>query len=406
MKKDLKAQVLENCLDQLDTGMNVEEVLSQYPDLADELRGPLEAAHAMRWLAASSAIPEGAQTRSREKFFDAAATSLRLDSRKRARTFVQPSRKQNPLRFGPALSLGVTILLVVLCLGAFTSYTASARALPGEALYPVKIVSEEVSKWLTRSPERKLELDETYDARRIDEIDQLLSSSESEASFRSVEVSLSGPILSKAGNDWLVGKVQIHLLPDTELVGQLDEGYVVIVHGLLQEDGTVVATRINSRQIQLEGRLERLSDDEWRLNRVDFSITPRTLIQGNLFQDGRATVILLQTATGGFEARLISMKDQPKDSDLDISTPTNEKDDDHSGSISPTIDKDEDKSGSGSGSDSTKDKTPTPTRDDDDDHKERTKTPTPPDDDDDHKDPSKTPTPPDDDDHSEKPRDP
>ena len=71
-------QALEIGIIQISAGVDLEEVLRLFPEFAAELRAPLEAAQAARWLASSVAVPEAIQQESRERFVLAAGTTGRL----------------------------------------------------------------------------------------------------------------------------------------------------------------------------------------------------------------------------------------------------------------------------------------------------------------------------------------
>lgn len=127
-------QILDNCLERLARGETLEACLSQYPQQAAELR-PL--------LAAAEKMETGTQVQPLPAF------RLRARGQLIAHMRAHPRRAAKPV-FAPLFRLAVglaTLLLAFLVTG-----TALAQsALPGEALYPWKLTSEQA--WLRLSPD-------------------------------------------------------------------------------------------------------------------------------------------------------------------------------------------------------------------------------------------------------------
>ena len=70
--------------------------------------------------------------------------------------------------------VGVLLALVIL-VGSSASVYASQSSLPGDSLYPLKSISEEIRLSLIRSPEARLKITLDYTDRRVNEITTLLS---------------------------------------------------------------------------------------------------------------------------------------------------------------------------------------------------------------------------------------
>lgn len=159
-------QILEECLERLADGQTAETCLAQYPQHAPELR-PL--------LAAAEKMGIGAQVHPRPEFKMQAREQLVKHMQARPRQAANPALKPFfRLAFGMA-----TLLLAF-----FVTGTALAQsALPGEALYPWKLASEQA--WLYVAPD-PLGANLALAERRIDEA---LASSGSPAAM---EVALRG----------------------------------------------------------------------------------------------------------------------------------------------------------------------------------------------------------------------
>ena len=72
--------------------------------------------------------------------------------------------------FAPRWAAAAATLAVALMLGGSGTVLASGYSIPGNALYPVKQVREEVQLWLTWSPEAKVDMYTRLVTKRADEI--------------------------------------------------------------------------------------------------------------------------------------------------------------------------------------------------------------------------------------------
>ena len=150
---------LEACLQSLSRGASVESAVAAFPDLANELRPLLQAAQAASSLA-SSGVSRHALVRSRTRLLQRAAA-------------IQPVRRRSlwPSLARPALA-GL-VGAVALFLGG--AGLAAAQSLPGDSLYPAKLVAQDVMLRLATSPKIHLSLEEQYAEQRIEEVQRLLA---------------------------------------------------------------------------------------------------------------------------------------------------------------------------------------------------------------------------------------
>ena len=189
---DERSAALQRALESLAQGMTLEQALAPYPDLAPELRPLLETALAAVELRPRE-VPAGALTRSRNRAL-ARAAGLKTAA-------PRPSR----LALLPRFAVAVAALVVVLGLGLDGISTAAAESLPGDVLYPVKIVSEKLQLRLASRPGNRLNLEAAYSQRRVDEVLGLLTlGRELPLSFQAV-VQKIGPTL------WSVGGIPVQI---------------------------------------------------------------------------------------------------------------------------------------------------------------------------------------------------
>jgi len=163
MSEDLQSS-LDRCLDLLREGRSVEQCLLLFPEVATDLEPLLRVAadlqrtpkpeprpEAVRTalLQAGAALPGGAGRRSH-------TPGARLPGR-----WWPPGRKT--VRGWAAAAAAILVLTVGVG-------TASARSVPGDLLYPLKLATERVTFALTTGPERKAELRLSFADRRLGEL--------------------------------------------------------------------------------------------------------------------------------------------------------------------------------------------------------------------------------------------
>ncbi|MEI8307336.1 MAG: DUF5666 domain-containing protein, partial [Chloroflexales bacterium] len=207
------------CLDALDTGEPITQILARYPHDAAVLRPMLETAGALPSLAF---IPSsGAQITSRRAFLNRAA-----DMRPAAgRRFLGL-----PLRMGLTLA---TVLLALVIAGGGT-VAASSAALPGEPLYGVKRAAEHVQVVFASD---KAPVEREIAQRRRDEIGSLMTKK------RSADVEFSGIVTSFSGSTVQIAKFSVQVDANTRIDGALSVGAMVTITGRVDGE-TIRATRI------------------------------------------------------------------------------------------------------------------------------------------------------------------
>ena len=218
MENSIEIKLID-CLDALDAGEPISQILARYPADAAMLRPMLETAAALPALALEPSA--SAQISSRRAFLNGAA-ALRPASGRRFLGL--------PLRMGLALA---SLLLAVAVAGGGT-VTASSAALPGEPLYGIKRAAEQVKIALTSD---KVQLEREIAQRRRDEIVSLI------VQDRSANVEFSGTVAARSANTLRVTGLTVQINPDTRIDGDPYVGALVTVAGRLV-GGSIQATRI------------------------------------------------------------------------------------------------------------------------------------------------------------------
>ncbi len=291
MFSDLKTTAFEASLQRVLAGEDIQQVVSDYPGWADEFIPMLQAALVARNYQMHTVVPKAAIARSRARFLRAARQQA---AQKSARA---PMLAINALRFATA---AFAIVLVMVFTGAVTAVLA-ANSLPGELLYNLKIAGEQAQLSLTKDPVRRLELQERFDHKRLEEVDRLIEQE------RSIPVNFVGALFEMGESAWRVGDVTVRVSPQTSLEGDLQIGLNVAVEGMLQPDGSVLATRIWDRASVFTGELMGISGDIWHVSGVDISILPETRIEGSPEIGSRLEMLIVQMADEHWVARVVKV---------------------------------------------------------------------------------------------------
>ncbi len=151
------ADILDHCIAEVRRGKAPEDMLRQYPDVADEIRPLLATAFELRKLPGPTASV-GGLIRTMAKL-----SAQQTSTNKRA--------KHGKITFfcGPVLARVAAIILIGLLAG-WTSIACSAQALPGDLLYPIKLFSERVRFCLAINEESKSELHIVFAEKRVKEL--------------------------------------------------------------------------------------------------------------------------------------------------------------------------------------------------------------------------------------------
>lgn len=213
---------LEICLQEVESGKDIESVLSHYPDLADELRPILKTALKARKMSAPEPALEVVQ-RGRARVLQHAAELREMRSAPRRRGISVFQRL--------ALSFALLLFLLVSGTGILS---ASASALPGERLYPVKRGWEKVRLFFIFDSEARELLADEFENERLHEVNELLSQGRLET------IQFAG-VFMQVNSKYYVSGVQV-LLPAN--ISAPQNGVPVIVSGRTNSQGFIEVTSI------------------------------------------------------------------------------------------------------------------------------------------------------------------
>ena len=171
MEKNLE-KILDDCIEELRKGGSVESVLARYPQHISELKPLLELVRAMEQMPkpepGADAVSATLVSVGQEIALLHHVESSKQGKKNRSafgRLFQQP-------RLAWTLSAAFALVLMFVAIS-----TVSANSVPGDILYPLKLVTEKVSFLLAFSSERKAELRLTFSEQRTKEIRRVLQQS-------------------------------------------------------------------------------------------------------------------------------------------------------------------------------------------------------------------------------------
>lgn len=220
---NLPETLLQESLDLLEQGESIEQILARYPQFAADLRPFLETAVQLATLVPQ---PSLAAKRQSQKAFLAHAESLK----------VSPVRPSPWYRLRQIL-LPIASLAVVLILFGMTAVSVSGSAIPGDALYPIKRLVENVRLNQANDPETAVTVAEQLRQERIREVQDLLRAG------RVAEATFQGEVEAIQPGAWLVATIPVTLDENTQIEGEPQLGELAEVNGRT-EDGIFTATSI------------------------------------------------------------------------------------------------------------------------------------------------------------------
>lgn len=212
---------LEEALRLIRTGVPLEEVLARYPELDPVLRMAriLEAAR-------PPAPSLRAELASRAAFLQR-AEALRTSHRPWAVMLF------GWLRYAPAGAVIAGLLLI-----AGMLHVLAQRSLPGDPLYGLKRVEEQVWLAVTLDPVERRLVEETLAARRWEEYRTLAQRRGSGT------VIWEGRIEAIEGTTWRIGGVPVEIFPATEILGPAALDQRAAVTAFLGPEGQLIAARV------------------------------------------------------------------------------------------------------------------------------------------------------------------
>lgn len=211
-ERDFLIEAFNDCAERLRAGESLDDCLRRYPQQAAELRPMLLGIEALR--RARPPVHEVEQARISARFrFEAALQN-------------EPGKRRGGMFILRYVAAAAAVLII-----GFGALTALAQsALPGDALYGIKLAGEHALMALAGSSDG-----ERLNDRRIAEIEALLEAGRAEA------VTFEGEVGTQTGPDWQIGGLSITVAADTSGAGDIRTGDRVRVSGYTTPEGELIA---------------------------------------------------------------------------------------------------------------------------------------------------------------------
>ncbi|HVN52954.1 MAG TPA: DUF5666 domain-containing protein [Anaerolineaceae bacterium] len=289
MTEDRFDLIFEECLRQIRRGIPLDQVLKAYPEYETRLRPLLETAALAIAINLQKTVPVKAQAKSKSNFLEA------LFNPSHRAPWYSPAVLQRSAR-------SMAVVLIILTAGLVCTGIASAQALPGDSLYPLKITAERTRLLITNDPVQRLQLQNEFDQERTDEVEALFSRN------RHTAVAFAGFLTRSSSGGWLVNHVPIILLEVTSRKVTFQEGDYVDVQGMALPDGTVMVEWIRFRMSQFNGRIESISGTEWLVSGIHIQVNADTQLNGDPKVGNLVGIIAAQRANQVLVAHSITVK--------------------------------------------------------------------------------------------------
>jgi hypothetical protein len=233
--------ILNESISALQAGVPIDEILAEVPDYANELR-PLLYAATILADPNPELIPEERKVALRTEYMKQVAelpaiSSPTFGEKTQAIFRVIRKRLTRKAVLNDLITITITIILTVLMAALLLNYL-SVDTLPGDFLYGAKRISENAQLALAFGEERRTELENRFNQRRLREIEQLIEQN------RAAVVQFRGVLETKGENLWVIEGYTIFLPTDIEIENNVQEGDIVEVIGLLRTNNVLVADTI------------------------------------------------------------------------------------------------------------------------------------------------------------------
>lgn len=288
-------EAFEACLAAIEKGVELDECLERYPEMAEDLQPLLETAMFARSVA-DDHIPNAAFHRSRSRLLDKAALM---------REQTEPGGRR--LNFGrmPRIAFAALVLALIFFM-SWRGAVESAQALPGDPLYPLKLRAEEVRLGIVPNARAKRAIEVTYEKRRVDEVSDLL------VMGRVVEVTFEGELRQREPEEWKIEGITVSITLDTQILGDIQLGEVVKVSGRTQANGKVLAAAIQLHSYQLIGDVESIGTTQWVVSGRQLRIRRDSQIDPAARVDDRVIVLVEVDGNENLQALAILRLLQPE----------------------------------------------------------------------------------------------
>jgi hypothetical protein len=229
--------ILDESISALQAGVPVEEILAEVPDYAGELR-PLLYAATLLADPRPELVPEEKKAALRAEYIAQTAAlppvSPTLADKAEAVISIVKRRTTRKAVLTDLTTMTITVLLTLTMSALILTY-AAGDSLPGDMLYGVKRISENIQRSFTFDNEAQRVLENRLNQKRLAEIRQLIEQNQA------ATVQFRGVLETKGETLWIIEGLTVLAPADMMVQGNPQEGDTVEVTGRLRTDKVVVA---------------------------------------------------------------------------------------------------------------------------------------------------------------------
>lgn len=234
--------VLDESISALQAGIPIEEILAEVPDYATELR-PLLYAATLLADPKPELAPEETKATLRAHYMEQALelppAPPTLADKIGAVSRIFRRRVTREAVLSDLITITITMVLT-LVMGALILAYAARSSIPGDFLYGIKILSENIQFSLVFDEQGQTDLRDQFNQRRLDELKQLIQQN------RAAAVQFQGNLEVKGEGLWIIESHTVLLEEDTVIDGAPQEDHLVEVIGYLRTNGSFVADTIRA----------------------------------------------------------------------------------------------------------------------------------------------------------------
>lgn len=290
MHSEAQNRALDVCIQKIQSGDRLEHALEMYPTWAAELTPPLEAVQTLRVYTETFSAPAKVTESSRASFLETAQQLRRAN---------QESRHFS--KWSLRLATAAFVLLAIA--GLLWLFAAASIALPGERLYPIRMITWQARRLANNDPAKRLELELAYDAARLDELHALSDLR------RGAPVSFAGLLQGDKPDDWRAAGFPLIVSAQTQVVGKITPGIWVEVTGKLLPNGTIELDQVRPREYILSGLLQMVSPQSLSIANIPVQLNQNTLVHGSPMAGSEVNVVAFRTAENSLLARLVDAQE-------------------------------------------------------------------------------------------------
>jgi Domain of unknown function (DUF5666) len=296
---------LDDCIKSLRAGIPIDRCLERYPDETPELGNLLKTVAVVMELSVEN-IPADALARSRTKLIDQSKVLSKSENDAKASPFglqlaqlleriAESIHGLRPHARRVVLASVIALLLIVISGGFLIT---SAKSLPGEPLYPVKIAVEDIGIYFVPGGTARNNVEGSYNQQRVSEVTKLI------ALGRLQQVSFEGVLQSIEDNTWMVSGIPVKIRSDTTILDSIEgsqpiePGVKLEVEGVTDQSGWVSANEIHLREYKFIGLVDKISSHIWQISGNQIIITPKTQIDTGILVGDDVTVLLSSQDSG------------------------------------------------------------------------------------------------------------